>query len=64
MIHTWLHPWLPLLGPQIEGLFPSIRHKLSLALQSWHPSDGSAISTLEPWARLGNLSTINLKRDP
>eukprot|EP00955_Chlamydomonas_euryale_P045854 353259-Chlamydomonas_euryale.AAC.2 len=32
-IHTWLHPWLPLLGHALDELYPSIRHKLAVALQ-------------------------------
>ena len=32
-IHRWLHPWLTYLGSQLEELYPSIRHKLTVALQ-------------------------------
>uniref|UniRef100_A0A1B6GH69 G-patch domain-containing protein n=2 Tax=Cuerna arida TaxID=1464854 RepID=A0A1B6GH69_9HEMI len=49
-IHTWTHPWLPLLGKYLSTtIFPVIRHKLSAALVSWHPSDCSARLMLRPW---------------
>lgn len=50
-IHTWTHPWLPLLGRRLHvTIFPIIRHKLSTALLSWHPSDRSAHLMLQPWS--------------
>lgn len=48
-LHAWLHPWLPYLGNRMEDLYPSIRFKLSTALQQWHPSDQSALALLSPW---------------
>lgn len=48
-LHAWLHPWLPYLGSRMEDLYPSIRFKLSTALQQWHPSDQSALALLSPW---------------
>ncbi len=48
-VHAWLHPWLPHLGSQLEELYPGIRHKLLVALQAWHPSDGSALALVRPW---------------
>lgn len=32
-IHAWLHPWLPYLGTALTELYPSIRQKLSKALE-------------------------------
>lgn len=46
-IHTWLHPWLPLVD--LKELFPAITRKLSLVLQEWHPKDPSAKVVLGPW---------------
>ncbi len=32
-IHAWLHPWLPYLSKHMDALYPTIRHKLGVALQ-------------------------------
>ncbi|KFM56990.1 Tuftelin-interacting protein 11, partial [Stegodyphus mimosarum] len=48
-VHSWLHPWLPLMGSRLEPLYAPIRHKLAAALVNWHPSDCSAKLILEPW---------------
>lgn len=48
-IHSWIHPWLPLMQARLEPLYSPIRSKLSSALQKWHPSDSSAKLILQPW---------------
>lgn len=51
-IHSWLHPWLPLMGDRLQVLWAPIRQKLGQALSigaGWHPSDKSAMSILQPW---------------
>ena len=40
-IHSWIHPWLPLMGARLQPLFAPIRHKLAAALTNWHASDVS-----------------------
>lgn len=48
-IHSWVHPWLPLMQARLEPLYSPIRSKLASALQKWHPSDSSAKLILQPW---------------
>eukprot|EP00656_Telonema_subtile_P044215 TRINITY_DN50504_c0_g1_i1.p1 TRINITY_DN50504_c0_g1~~TRINITY_DN50504_c0_g1_i1.p1 ORF type:complete len:660 (-),score=138.04 TRINITY_DN50504_c0_g1_i1:21-2000(-) len=49
-IHSWLLPWMPLVGEEkMQVLYPTIRHKLSVALEMWHPSDPSALMLIKPW---------------
>ncbi|XP_065053922.1 tuftelin-interacting protein 11-like [Rhopilema esculentum] len=57
-IHTWIHPWLPLMGSRLEPVFPPIRQKLSSALTNWHPSDPSAKLILQPWAKVFSKGTM------
>ena len=47
--HLWLHPWLPLLGKQMDILWAPIRFKISSCLERWDCSDTSAHDFLKPW---------------
>ncbi|KAG0173477.1 Tuftelin-interacting protein 11 [Apophysomyces sp. BC1034] len=50
MIHTWLHPWLPILQAwRLADIFTNVRHKLAVVLRQWHPSDESAYHIITPW---------------
>ncbi|CAF0946683.1 unnamed protein product [Adineta ricciae] len=56
-IHSWIHPWLPLMKERLEPLYQPIRTKLAQALQNWQPSDSSAKAVLLPWQRIFPQST-------
>ncbi|XP_046846613.1 tuftelin-interacting protein 11-like [Xenia sp. Carnegie-2017] len=58
-IHSWIHPWLPLMGDRLEILYVPIRHKLSVALTNWHPSDPSAKLIIEPWIQVFSKGTLD-----
>ncbi|XP_064629175.1 tuftelin-interacting protein 11-like [Lineus longissimus] len=63
-IHSWLHPWLPLMGERLEPLYAPIRQKLGTALINWHPSDPSAKLILQPWLNVfkkGHVEAFVLK---
>ena len=51
-LHSWFHPWLPLLHKNLKDLYPSIRQKFTMALVEWEASDSSALALLKPWARV------------
>jgi tuftelin-interacting protein 11 len=48
-VHTWLHPWLPLLGDRMNCLNVPLRHRFAQALLEWEPDDGSALAMVRPW---------------
>jgi tuftelin-interacting protein 11 len=56
-IHSWLHPWLPLMKDRLEPLYQPIRTKLAQALQNWQPSDSSAKAVLLPWQKVFKQGT-------
>ncbi|XP_071056718.1 septin-interacting protein 1 [Onthophagus taurus] len=52
-IHTWVHPWIPLLDVKLQDkIYPIIQEKLGVCLANWHPSDRSAKPMLKPWQRV------------
>ncbi|XP_066910452.1 tuftelin-interacting protein 11-like [Clytia hemisphaerica] len=57
-VHSWLHPWLPIMANRLEGFYPQIRQKFGAALLNWHPSDPSAKVILEPWIKVFSKGTM------
>ncbi|ORZ14848.1 GC-rich sequence DNA-binding factor-like protein-domain-containing protein [Lobosporangium transversale] len=51
MLHTWIHPWLPVLGQPLmdQELFDTVRRKLASGLKAWNVLDPSALHILGPW---------------
>lgn len=59
MIHSWIHPWFPTLRAwRLAELFTNIRHKLSVVLRQWHPSDESALHIISPWKDVWTIEQL------
>lgn len=58
-VHSWIHPWLPLMGNRLEPLYGPMRNKLANALTNWHPSDPSALLMLLPWSKVFSQGTMD-----
>lgn len=49
--HSWLFPWLPVLGDYFESLHEPLRLGMSTGLSDWHPREHEkALSLLRPWS--------------
>ncbi|KAF9144352.1 hypothetical protein BGX30_013060 [Mortierella sp. GBA39] len=62
MLHTWIHPWLPILGQtrMDQELFGDVRRKLSSALAAWQVLDPSALTVLSPWKGVFEAADMEL----
>ncbi|KAK3842731.1 MAG: GC-rich sequence DNA-binding factor-like protein-domain-containing protein [Linnemannia gamsii] len=62
MLHTWIHPWLPILGQSRmdQELFGDVRRKLSTALAAWQVLDPSALTVLTPWRSVFEAADMEL----
>ncbi|KAG0275174.1 hypothetical protein BGZ95_009109 [Linnemannia exigua] len=62
MLHTWIHPWLPILGQSRmdQELFGDVRRKLSSALAAWQVLDPSALAVLTPWRSVFEAADMEL----
>ncbi|XP_076919135.1 septin and tuftelin-interacting protein 1 homolog 1-like [Bidens hawaiensis] len=46
-IHTWFHPWIPLLGKKLDTFYSTIQKWLESVVHVWRPSDLSDINLKE-----------------
>ncbi|CAI4233374.1 unnamed protein product [Auanema sp. JU1783] len=58
-VHSWIIPWLGVLGDRLKQTICSVRQKLGEILQKrWTPLDQSAISILMPWVDVWAPNTL------
>ncbi|TPX46248.1 hypothetical protein SeMB42_g02861 [Synchytrium endobioticum] len=50
-LHTWIHPWLPVLVPidRMDSISELVRRRMAVALCDWRPDDPSALAVIRPW---------------
>ncbi|KJH43692.1 g-patch domain protein [Dictyocaulus viviparus] len=58
-IHSWLVPWLAVLGDRLQPVLAPIRQKLAKALRMWNPTDHSAMAILKPWRGVWAPATMS-----
>ncbi|KHJ84034.1 hypothetical protein OESDEN_16256, partial [Oesophagostomum dentatum] len=58
-IHSWLVPWLTVLGDRLQPVLAPIRQKLAKALRLWNPTDHSAMAILKPWCGVWTPATMS-----
>uniref|UniRef100_A0A0K0DFM0 G-patch domain-containing protein n=1 Tax=Angiostrongylus cantonensis TaxID=6313 RepID=A0A0K0DFM0_ANGCA len=58
-IHSWLVPWLAVLGDRLQPVLAPIRQKLAKALRLWNPTDRSAMAILKPWCGVWAPATMS-----
>ncbi|KAJ1365567.1 hypothetical protein KIN20_025939 [Parelaphostrongylus tenuis] len=58
-IHSWLVPWLTVLGDRLQPVLAPIRQKLAKALRLWNPTDRSAMAILKPWCGVWAPATMS-----
>ncbi|KAJ3115810.1 hypothetical protein HDU96_011088 [Phlyctochytrium bullatum] len=55
--HTWLFPWLPVLGERFKELYEPVWHKLTLMFADWFPDDQAPVKVLLPWLEVSSPPT-------
>lgn len=51
-LHSWLFPWVPYLGDEMQQLLDEVKLKFVTLLRHWRPSKGSPIEGIEIWREL------------
>ncbi|KAI8845591.1 GC-rich sequence DNA-binding factor-like protein-domain-containing protein [Chytridium lagenaria] len=51
-VHTWLFPWLPVLGEMFHELFEPVQRKFAIMFSEWFPDDLEAVKVLTPWLEI------------
>lgn len=60
-LNYWILPWVKILKTKLNGVYPTIRRKISQALKSWNPLEDTAITIIKPWQHIfDSLSMENL----
>ena len=58
-IHTWLFPWLPVLGPEaLEPVWKTSRRKFQLAFREWSPTDEAGLEITKLWSQVWDSSDL------
>ncbi|RKO86294.1 GC-rich sequence DNA-binding factor-like protein-domain-containing protein [Blyttiomyces helicus] len=52
MVHTWLHPWLPVMSDRLGDVHATVRRKIAGSLEGWRVEDASAVAVLVPWKEI------------
>ncbi|CAJ0581580.1 unnamed protein product, partial [Mesorhabditis spiculigera] len=58
-IHSWLIPWLDIMGDRLVPVFAPIRQALAHALKMWTPLDPGALVMLTPWKGVWAQGTMS-----
>ncbi|KAH6589633.1 hypothetical protein BASA50_009890 [Batrachochytrium salamandrivorans] len=58
MAHTWIHPWLPILGDLLDPLCVDVRRKLESSWRDWSPKDHSPLLVIKSWISVFSKSDL------
>jgi tuftelin-interacting protein 11 len=55
-IHTWIFPWLPLIGQELEELWAPCRRILQQSLKKWTPAEDLGLDIVGKWSEVFKYS--------
>ncbi|KAJ3202135.1 hypothetical protein HDU67_000761 [Dinochytrium kinnereticum] len=59
LIHTWLFPWLPVLGDIFNEFFEPVQQKFAIMFSEWFPEDKEPVKVLTPWLEIFPATITN-----